>query len=169
MEINATGLGATILGALGAGGVGVKLIDWARSRSERSAEVVKHANEKSAEIAIREIDADLTINERLLKRVTDIEARMDRQTLEHRHEIAECEKRSARIEAEYVAREKRERELQDANRLILYSYDTLRGDMKLLRKHVDRVEEDNRLLRIEVQKKISGTNIPAVVDEKKEG
>lgn len=165
-------LGLAIIGAIfGAGGFAVQIVLWLRARSEKHAENEGKRIESTAEVEKHEIDADLTVNDRLLKRIESLERRMDQERDSHRDEIDrmksdhestkrtlegrndECERRYDALERENKERESREKELRDANRLILYAYQNLRNDLTSIRKHVDRIEDENRRLRDELERR----------------
>lgn len=158
-------LAFAVIGAIfGAGGFAVQIVLWLRARSEKHAENEGKRIEVSAAVEKHEIDADLTLNERLLKRIDSLERRMDEERDAHRGEIRalegrndECERRYDAIERENRERERREKELREANRLLLYSYQNLRTDLASIRKHVDRIEDENRRLREELDRRTSLT------------
>lgn len=169
-------LALAVIGAIfGAGGFAVQIVLWLRARSEKHAENEGKRIEVSAAVEKHEIDADLVLNERLLKRIDSLEKRMDEERDAHRDEIDrmksahdeskrslegrndECERRYDALERENKERERREKELRDANRLILYAYQNLRTDLTSIRKHVDRIEDENRRLRDELERRTSLT------------
>lgn len=158
-------LGFAVIGAIfGAGGFAVQIVLWLRARSEKRAEVDGKRIEVSAEVEKHEIAADLTINDRLLQRIEALETRMDQERDAHREEVRklegrndECERRYDAIERENRERERREKELREANRLLLYSYQNLRNDLTSIRKHVDRIEDENRRLCDELERRTSLT------------
>ena len=169
-------LALAVIGAIfGAGGFAVQIVLWLRARSEKHAENEGKRIEVSAVVEKHEIDADLTLNDRLLKRIESLEKRMDEERDAHRGEIRalegrndECERRYDALERENqervrererenLERERREKELREANRLLLYSYQNLRSDLVSIRKHVDRIEDENRRLRDELERRTSLT------------
>lgn len=158
-------LGLAVIGAIfGAGGFAVQIVLWLRARSEKHAENEGKRIEVSAAVEKHEIDADLTVNDRLLRRIESLEKRMDEERDAHRVEIRglegrndECERRYDALERENRERERREKELREANRLLLYSYQNLRSDLVSIRKHVDRIEDENRRLRDELERRTSMT------------
>lgn len=161
---------AIVGGALSAGGVVVRIVDWLRARHEAQAKIEEKRVEVGAVVEGKALDADLTINDRLLRRIETLEARMDAERKEHAEAVAkldarndECERRydalalkSDANEREIEERKRREKELSDANRLIQYSYENLRADITSLRKHVDRLESENRRLRERVENEARG-------------
>ncbi len=119
---------AAIGGALSAGGLGVKLVDWLKSRG--SNRVIVDA---------KSIDADLTVNERLLVRIATLELRSDKDRDELARAHAEIdtlqdELDRARVSSAAVSR-------IAAN---------LEDDNAMLRLRVRETEAENRRLRDEV-------------------
>ena len=80
-------------------------------------------------------------------RVSEVE----RKNVELDRKNDECELRYTRLEQENRVREQNEKDLTQAKSLLLYSYDNIRSDLTSLRRHVERVEDENRRLKDDIE------------------
>lgn len=134
MEIDRTT--AAVLGIIGgvlsSGGLASKFIAWLGKRT---------ASKTTIDAAL--IDAELTVNERLLTRISELEKRDD---------VRAAEMRALRSTLDVAASErdaltKRELELLAQLTTITRELETTHADLSVVRAHVERVESENRKLR----------------------
>lgn len=127
---------ALIGGALSAGGLASKLVDWLGKRTA-----------SKTTIDAKTIDADLTVNGRLLTRIGELEKRHDEALAEHAAELRARDEKIGALIADRDRLSKRELDLMAQLTASARDHETTRADLITLRKHAERVEAENRKLR----------------------
>lgn len=127
---------AAIGGALSAGGLASKFLDWLGTRTT-----------SKTTIDAKTIDADLTVNGRLLTRMGELEKRYDDAVDEHAAELRARDDRIASLAAERDRLGRRELELMGQLASLTRQHETTREDMLELRRHADRLEAENRKMK----------------------
>lgn len=126
-------------------------IDKLESRmdTERDAHV-KQISRMNAEHE-REIERINADHGREIEAYSNRVSEVERKNVELDRKNDECEIRYKRLEQENRAREQNEKDLTQAKSLLLYSYDNIRHDLTSIRRHVERIEDENRRLKQDVE------------------
>lgn len=127
---------ALVGGALSAGGLATKLVDWLSKRTS-----------KKATIDAKSIDADLTVNERLLRRIDELEKRDDANDVAHAAELRALNAQLSAVGAERDRLARRELDLIGQLAASSRELETTREDLIAQRRHAERLEGENRKLR----------------------
>lgn len=157
MDQSTTAILAIVSGLLSATGLVSQLIGWLRSRSEKRAEIEAAKLKKLAELDAKEIEAELTINDRLLTRVASLEAQLAAERADHtkaqrtsEHDRAALMVEMSKLQRELDRRKTNEENLIAANKSQAIEIARKEADEGAILEHVKRLEFEVKRLKSEL-------------------
>lgn len=145
---------AIVSSLLSATGLVSQLFGWLRARSEKRQQAEEAKAKAKAELDAKAIDADLTINDRLLARVRELEAQLSQERAEHmqarstsEHDRAALMVEMSKLQRELDRRKTNEEALLAANRSQAIEIARMENDDEAMLEHVRNLEHENKRMR----------------------